>query len=100
MAIAESNPDTGLALSPRVRFRAVGNEGVLVHIESGRVIVLNDTGLHVVRLLDQGARTRSELADSLSAQFEVEAADAAADVAAFLAVLDAEQVLVPAPGVE
>lgn len=84
-----------VGLSPRVRFRAVGDEGVVVHVESGRVIVLNATGLHVVKQLEQGSRTPAQLADSLAAEFAVEPAEAGADVAAFLAELDAERILVP-----
>jgi len=72
----------------------VGDEGVVVHVESGRVVVLNATGLHVLRQLEQGARSPAELADSLAVEFAVEAADASVDVAAFLAELDAEQILV------
>ena len=83
-----------VGLSSRVRFRAVGEEGVVVHVESGRVVVLNATGLHVVKQLEQGSRTPAQLADSLAAEFAVEPADAAADVAAFLAELDADRILV------
>lgn len=90
----DSGSDGLVSLSPRVRFRAVGCEGVLVHVESGRVVVLNETGLHVVQQLERGARSATELVDSLVETFAVETADATADVSAFLAELDAEQILV------
>jgi PqqD family protein of HPr-rel-A system len=76
-----------------VRFRAVGDEGVLVHLESGRAVVLNETGLHILQQLERGPRSPAELADSLVETFEVEASQASKDLAAFLAELDAEQIL-------
>jgi hypothetical protein len=82
-------------LSPRVRFRAVGDDGVLIHLESGRVVVINDTGLHVVRQLESGAKTEAQLVESLMQEFEVERSQAAADVAEFLRELGEERVLEP-----
>ena len=94
--MSEFGSDGLVSLSDRVRFRAVGEEGVVVHVESGRVVVLNATGLHVLRELEQGSRTPAQLAGSLAAEFAVEPAEASADVAAFLAELDAERILVHA----
>ncbi len=31
-----------IALTSRLRYRAVGDEGVLVHLDNGRVIVVNE----------------------------------------------------------
>lgn len=91
--MSETQNSRRFTLSPRVRFRAVDDEGVLVHVESGRVVVLNATGLHILQQLERGAQSPAELADSLVETFAVETADANADVAAFLAELDAEQIL-------
>jgi hypothetical protein len=64
------------------------------HVEALERLGIEGTAQH------RGGGEARYFAETLSAQFEVEAVDAATDVAAFLAVLDAEQVLVPAPGVE
>ena len=34
-----------ITLSSRLRYRSVGNEGVLINLDSGRVIVVNEVGL-------------------------------------------------------
>lgn len=80
-------------LSPRVRYRTVGEDGVLVHLENGRVVVVNETGLHIIRQLQQGARTEMELIESMIEEFEVDADRAGADVASFLSELQEERIL-------
>jgi DNA phosphorothioation-dependent restriction protein DptG len=82
-----------ISLTEQVRFRAVGEDGVLVHLESGRVIVVNEVGLHIVQQLNE-SRTRAELTSSIVSEFEVSAAQAESDLDAFLAELDQEQILV------
>jgi DNA phosphorothioation-dependent restriction protein DptG len=80
-------------LTEQVRFRAVGEDGVLVHLESGRVIVVNEVGLHIVQQLNE-SRSRADLTSSIVSEFEVSAAQAESDLDAFLAELDQEQILV------
>lgn len=82
-----------LHLSNRVRFRAVGDEGVLVHLENGRVLVVNEVGLYVVETLGRQAMTMEELADAVAGAFEVEAKQALADVGEFLDQLRGEQAI-------
>ncbi len=84
--------DARLALSARVRWRAVGDEGVLVHLDQGRVVVVNGVGLHIVRLLAT-PMARADLVAAIVAAFEVTRDQAAADLDQFLAELDAEQAL-------
>lgn len=81
-----------LTISSRVRFRAVGDDGVLVHLDSGRVVVVNGVGLFLVEQLQQ-PRTRDELARAITAEFDVGAAEAGADLAAYLDELAAEDLL-------
>lgn len=81
-----------LSLSSKVRYREVGGDGVLVHLENGRVIVVNEVGLHIIEQLDT-ARTRKALAASISTQFDVSDDQADTDLHSYLAELDAEQVL-------
>ena len=87
------NETTTFRLSSRLRYRAVGDEGVLVHLENARVLVVNETGLHVVQALGRQAMTMTELADSVAREFEVEPDQARADVIAFLDQLRGEQAL-------
>ncbi len=82
-----------ISLTDQVRFRAVGEDGVLVHLESGRVIVVNEVGLHIVQQLNE-SRTRAELTSSIVSEFEVSIEQAETDLDAFLAELDQEKILV------
>lgn len=81
-----------ISLSSQVRYRAVGDEGVLVHLENGRVVVVNQVGLHIVEQLKMPA-TRSELIESIAAEFDVSSAQAEADLDVFFAELDQDQIL-------
>jgi hypothetical protein len=87
-----SSNDELIRLTSSVRYRAVGEEGVLVHLENGRVIVVNPVGLHIVQLLGAPI-TRQALAVAIAAEFHVTADQAESDLQAFLAELDQEQVL-------
>ena len=89
--MSEPTNDETIRLSSRVRYRAVGDEGVLVHLENGRVLVVNEVGLHIVQALGRQAMTVAELAESVVREFEVDAASARADVAVFLGQLRGEQ---------
>ncbi len=81
-----------IQLSSQVRYRAVGEEGVLVHLENGRVIVVNEVGLFIIGQLDV-PRTQNELARAISREFEVTEEQAASDLELYLAELAREQVL-------
>jgi hypothetical protein len=81
-----------LRLTSRVRYRAVGEDGVVVHLERGRVLVVNEVGLRIVQLLEEPA-SRSDLARRLSEEFDVSLEQATKDLEEYLAKLDAEQVL-------
>jgi hypothetical protein len=82
-----------IRLSSRVRFRTVGDEGVLVHLENGRVMVVNDVGLYIVQALGKQAMSIEELADSVAGAFEVDADKARTDVSAFLDQMRGEQAI-------
>ena len=81
-----------LKLSNTIRHRAVGDEGVLVHLDQGRVIVVNEVGLHIVEALAE-PRTREELVRSVTNAFDVTPGQAADDIDHYLAELEQEQVL-------
>ncbi len=79
-------------MTSAVRYRAVGEDGVLVPLVNGRVIVVNEVGLRIVQLLDKPI-TRKDLAACVAAEFDVAAGQAEADFDLFLGELDKEQVL-------
>ena len=91
--MSEFTNEKTIRLSGRLRYRAVGDEGVLVHLENGRVLVVNEVGLHIVQALGRQAMTPAALADSVVREFEVDAVSARADVAVFLDQLRGEQVI-------
>lgn len=81
-----------ISLASRVRHRAVGEDGVLVHLDNGRVIVVNEVGCYIVQLLDQ-PMSRKALAASLLAEFDVSAEQAEADLELFLGELAHEELV-------
>lgn len=88
----ESQDTKQIMLTSQVRYRAVGGDGVLVHLENGRVIVVNEVGLFIVQQLDS-PRTSHQLAAAISLEFEVTENQAKSDLEVYLAELDNEQVL-------
>ncbi len=80
------------SLNTRIRHRAVGEDGVLVHLDSGRVIVVNEVGLHIVNLLASPI-SRQALVDSITRHFNVDADQAATDLELYFAQLEEEQSL-------
>ena len=86
-----------ISLRPRVRYRAVCDDGVLVHLETGRVIVVNEVGLRILDLL-QKPIPKTDLAARITEEFDVMPDQAASDLEIFLDQLDAEQVIKPRTG--
>jgi len=96
----EPTQENKVQLSSRVRFRDVAGQGVLVQLEEGRVLVVNEVGLYIVQALSRQAMTESELAEAVAQAFEVDATRAKSDVALFLEQLRGEKALqtVDGPG--
>ncbi len=80
-------------LSGRVRFRAIGDEGVMVHLENGRAMVVNEVGIFIVETLGRQDMTVAELAEKVAGAFEVDMDQGRADVATFLDQLRGEQAI-------
>lgn len=89
-----SNPAMSekISLSSRLRHRSVGDEGVLVHLDNGRVIVVSEVGLHIIQQLEM-PRTKQALTASITETFDVSELQASADLDLYLAELSKEQVL-------
>ena len=78
-----------------MRHRAVGEDGVLVHLDSGRVIVVNEVGHYIVQMLEQ-PMSRKALVAALVNEFDVSAEQAETDIDTFLNELGNEQLVVHA----
>jgi hypothetical protein len=73
--------------NPEAAFRPMGEEGGLVVLPTRREVkVLNEVGIRVYALLD-GSRSERQIAEVVAEEFEVALDEAARDVAAFLAEL-------------
>ena len=98
--MTEATEAQAVRLSDRLRYRAVADEGVLVHLERGQVLVVNEVGLHLVEALARQPMTVADLSESVVRAFEVEPDQARADVETFLVQLRAEDAVesAEAPG--
>jgi hypothetical protein len=88
-----SNNAAKVRLSTGLRYRTVGDEGVLVHLEHGRVLVVNEVGIHCVEALGQQPMTIAQLAESVAQTFDVDTNQARTDIEAFLDALRAEHAI-------
>lgn len=77
--------DVALRIHSRVAWQMVGEEAVLVDLETGRAVGLNETGSFLWKRLE--VMDEEELAAELAAAFSVEPDRAREDVARFLALL-------------
>ncbi len=83
---------------PQVAGRLVDDQALLVLCEEGRVNVFNAVGTRVWELAD-GTRTLAAIVETVLAEYNVERARLEADVAAFVELLVARNILelLPAP---
>jgi hypothetical protein len=94
--VQQSKVSNHIALTPRLRYRCVGNEGVLVHLDTACVIVVNEVGLYIVQSL-QRPMTRDALVEAIVGEFQVERRQAEQDLAHFLRELAGQQMLAAQP---
>ena len=79
---------------PRIRFRKVGDEGVVISMQDGRVLVVNEIGLYILDQIKQ-KREFDEIVGSITSEYDVNADQARADVLHYLDVLTEEKVITP-----
>jgi hypothetical protein len=84
--------DNDICLSDQVRHRAVGDDGIVVHLRNGRVIVVNEVGLYIIQLL-QKPKNRRFLIRSIISEFDVAADQAELDLVKFLNSIGQEDIL-------
>jgi len=75
-----------VALRDCVRFRSMGDECVVLVQDDGKVLLVNELGGLVLQMLREGVPV-VEIPGRIAAEFEVEEAVAARDVAEYLASL-------------
>ena len=88
-----------MAMNSRVRYRAVGEDGVLVHLDNAEVMVVNEVGLFLVQQLSQ-SRTTQQLVDAVVGEFNVEPGRASADVDSYISQLRERELILVEPVVE
>ena len=81
-----------IQLSSRVRYRAVDDEGVVVHLDNGQVIVVNTVGLYILQQLER-AITVENLVTAITEEFHITADAAYNDLMRYLEELSEQQVL-------
>ena len=72
-----------LSLSSSVRWRRVGEEGVVLNQNSSEVLVLNSLGMRIIELLDQSMSV-DQMIDTLLLEYDVEPSVLRHDVRDFL----------------
>ena len=80
------NPDTRLSIPPQVMSRLVGDETVLLDLESGIYFGLDGVGKRIWESIGEGL-TLGETAAIIVSEYEVDEATAQADVIDFVSDL-------------
>jgi Coenzyme PQQ synthesis protein D (PqqD) len=75
-----------------VRFRRLFDEAVLIHQEKAEALVLNDTAVSFIEGCD-GQRTVAQVIETMLVNFEVSAAELAADLEPFIHQLAGEGII-------
>ena len=76
-------PDDIVAASPRVASTRLGDEAALLSLDGGFYYGLNETGARIWELLREPIRVRS-VEETIAAEYDVEGATAAEEVAQLL----------------
>lgn len=71
---------------PDMRFRVVGDEGIIVSQDQAEVIAVNEVGARVLSLVD-GERTLGEILTSVGEEFDVSSETLERDTRPFLSEL-------------
>lgn len=95
MAVAASGVERRLRASDSVVSAELGEEAVLLNVESGTYFGLDEVGTRIWHLLAEG-RDEAAIARALQDEYDVDAAMLRADVAAFLELLAAKGLARPA----
>ena len=89
-------PDQRFEADPNVLFTELGEEGVLLHLDTQYYFSLNETGLKIWQGINEG-KTLAEVAEALCEDYEIDEAGAWEHVSSFAAHLKEMELLVDAP---
>ncbi len=79
--------------SPNAAHQLVGEEAILINLNTGSYYSLNDTGTRFWQLLD-GQRTIADCAQLIAGEYEVEAAEVQTDLLELAAEFKAEGLII------
>lgn len=88
--------DDAIALNPHVRYRTVGDEGVVVNVEHDQVMVVNELGVRTLELI-RATGSRKAIVAALVAEYETTPERVEADLEVFLDELRVHRVLATHP---
>ena len=89
-----NNIDDKVLLHERVRFRRVGEDGVVVCMHTGKVLVINPVGVHIVDQLSQ-EKSIDQIIESICNKFDVNNDVASKDLAIYVDQLIQNEVVLP-----
>jgi len=92
--MAEFDPNAVYSPAPDVRYRRVGDEGVVLRQRDAEIMVLNETGVRVLSLLD-GKRPLAEVVDAMVAEYDAERGRIEEDVARYVSEMSNAGAIVP-----
>jgi hypothetical protein len=92
-----SAPERPLAFSPDIRFRRVGDEGVVVDQSVPVVMVVNEVGVRALELVREGA-TQAEVVARIAEEYAVAPETVVADLREYLSDLRGRGILAPEAG--
>ena len=97
MSRSDSDDTTALPVpSPDVVSRRLGDEVVLVHLQTNRIFALNPTGARFWELL-LGGMSRAEIEATLGSEYAVPAEQVAAEIDILVGELRRERIVGPGP---
>jgi len=71
-----------IRLSPDIRYRTITPEGIVVHLERGEVVVVNELGIRILELIEKTG-SLSAVIDNLSETYDASRNRITADVQRF-----------------
>ncbi len=86
-------------LEPKIRFRRVFDEGVLIHQDRAEVMVINEVGLTFLELCD-GQRSVAQIIHRMKPQYAVSENELVRDIRSFVAELADEGILLSGEAVQ
>ena len=81
-------------VDPKVRFRRVFDEAVVIHQEKAEALVLNEVGVSFLELCD-GQRSLQQIIDVMLEQYDTEADVLSKDIQEFVLELSESGVITP-----